>query len=75
MANQTNPSYQQSLENLLSIASPLQLKESIITIYFNYLIHLDTQCLPKDFTMIAEDIYLLIKFLEEVNLVRSKKGD
>lgn len=73
MENELKPSYQEPLENLLSITSPSHLKGTILDVYFNYLIHLDKQCIPDDFTMMAEDIYLIIQFLDEVDLIRGKK--
>jgi hypothetical protein len=54
---ESNLKYLEALKTLFSIVSPEQLRESLLKVYMNYLIKLDRQLIPDDFTMLNEDIY------------------
>jgi hypothetical protein len=53
------------LEELFELASPKTLIKSINYVFFQYLYYGNQEGFPREFKYIAEDIYLLNKFLEE----------
>lgn len=63
--NRTNET-KNDFQDFLSLVPPKRLQKSINEVFFGFLIHSDGE-IPKNFNVIAEDIYLLLKFLEGVD--------
>ena len=61
------------LESLLLFTSPSQLRKSITQIFFSFLTNSKTE-LPSNFEEIAEDIYFLLNFIEELEKNKESKN-
>jgi hypothetical protein len=52
-----------SLKDLFTFVPPSKLKQSILEVYFTWLI--ETPVLPQNYKEVTEDFYFLIKLLEK----------
>ena len=51
------------LETLFSFAPPEQLRQSILEVFFTWLI--EQPVLPQNYKQVSEDVYFLLKALEK----------
>jgi hypothetical protein len=63
--SQLNQKMIDELEELFLLASPKTLMKSLNYVFFQYLYYGHKEGFPPDFKYIAEDFYLLNKWLEE----------
>jgi hypothetical protein len=59
------------LDDLFMFAPPNELRKSINTVFYSYLIHADK--LPHDYKKTSEDFYFLINFLERADELHKTK--
>ncbi len=52
-----------SLETLFSFAPPEQLRQSVMEVFFAWLI--ESPVLPQNYKQVSEDVYFLLKALEK----------
>ncbi|MCC6372897.1 MAG: hypothetical protein IT236_17970 [Bacteroidia bacterium] len=64
-SNYTTPHTIDELDFLFASVPPNKLRENITLIFFTYLNNVATDAMPKNFKETSENIYSLIKFLEQ----------
>ena len=76
METQANTSDEQKikfLDTLLLMAPPRELRKSVQSSLFAYILEQDMKAVPPDFKKVVENHYFLIDFLDKVEFIKEPK--